>query len=187
MRAEASPTTSPLVTAADLERLLLPDRQVELVHGRLVVNEPPGTWHGMVQAHLAGQVGGFARRHDLGAVLGRQARFHLRSDPDTVRAPDMAFVARERMSLIPRRGWAKIAPDLAVEIVTRGDTAEEIEAKVADWLDAGTRLVWVIDPERSRGEVYRHDAARVIVGADGVLDGEDVLPGFTCRLRDILS
>ena len=187
MTRDMSVTTSPLVTAEELEELSFPDRQVELVRGVLMVREPPGTWHGVVQENLAWQLGLFVRPRGLGRVCGQDSGFRIRSNPDTVRGADVAFVAADRAKLIPPRGFAAFAPDLVAEILSPGDRAGEVLAKVADWLDAGTRLVWVIDPERVEAHIYRSDGTLSVLGADGSLDGADVLAGFTCPLREILD
>src|SRR2546426_6739275 len=144
-----------LLTATDVERLSLPDKQVELVRGHLVVREPPGTRHGAIAANLTCLVGAFVRRHGLGVVFAQDAGFKITSDPDTVRAPDVAFVARERTDRIPVRGYAALAPDLLAEILSPDDAPAEVLAKVADWLAAGTRLVWLVDPQRTGGRGYR--------------------------------
>ena len=89
-------SAAPLLTAADVERMSVPDKQVELVRGQLVVREPPGSWHGVVAANLAYFLADFVRRHRLGLVFAQDTGFKIASDPDTVRAPDVAFVARLR-------------------------------------------------------------------------------------------
>src|SRR3989304_4599637 len=104
--------TSPLLTAEDVERISLPGKQVELIRGRLVVRELPGTWQGAIAATLTCFVGDFVRRHGLGIVFAQDTGFKIASDPDTVRAPDVAFVARDRAAQIPPRGYADLAPDL---------------------------------------------------------------------------
>ena len=127
------------------------------------------------------------RRQGLGLVFAQDTGFKIGSDPDTVRAPDVAFVARERMGLIGERGYAEMAPDLLAEILSPVDRPADVLAKVADWLGAGTRLVWVIDPERSEARVYRRDGSLAILREHDSLDGEDVLPEFSCSLRAVLS
>lgn len=179
--------TAPLVTASELEHLSFPNKQVELVKGQLVVREPPGSWHGAVSATLTSLLGNFVRQRSLGVVFGQDTGFKIATDPDTVRGPDVAFVVRERMHEIRKRGYAPVAPDLIAEIVSPDDRAGEVLAKVADWLGAGTRLVWVIDSQREQARVYRPDGSLTMVGADGSLDGEDVVPGFACRLNEILT
>ena len=178
---------SRLMTADELERLVLIDKQTELVRGQLVVREPPGTRHGRMAATLSFHLSDFVRRENLGAVFAQNTGFRLQSNPDTVRAPDVAFVARERASEIPDRGYASVAPDLVVEIVSPDDAPADVLAKVADWLAAGVRLVWVLDPARVQARVHRRDGSLSLIAADGMLSGEDVLPGFSCSLRDVLG
>src|SRR5438445_485146 len=85
-----------------------------------------------------------------------------------------------------RLGFPNLAPDLVVEVLSPGDRPGEVLAKVADWLTAGTRLVWTVDLERRMARIYRHDGSETFVTAEGALDGEDVLPGFSCPLVSIL-
>ena len=179
--------TACLLSATDLEALCLPDKQFELVRGHLLVREPPGTRHGVIAAELLFRVSAFARRHALGVVCAQDTGFKIRSDPDTVRAPDLAFIARDCVPRIPERGYAELAPDMVTEVLSPDDTPGEVLAKVADWLDTGTRLVWVIDPRRFEARVYRGDGSLSIVDANGSLEGDVVLPGFTCTLREILE
>jgi len=184
MPAEAMPE---LLTAEELERLQLPGKSTELLRGRLMVREPPGTNHGRISANLAYFLTDFARRNRLGVVFGQDTGFKIESNPDTVRGPDVAFLALARASGIPDRGYAALAPDLAAEVLSPEDRPGEVLAKVAQWLGAGTALVWVIDPRRGDARVYRPDGSLTIVEADGALEGEDLLPGFSCALRDVLA
>lgn len=182
MRAHA-----PLMTAEELLLNDIPDKSTELVRGVLVVREPPGGWHGHLAARLTYLLGQHVYPRSAGMLFGQDTGFHIGSDPDTVRAPDVAFVAAARTSKIGRRGYAPIAPDLVVEILSPGDRPGEVLAKVADWLEAGTRLVWVVYPHRACARVYRADGTIEIVGQDGALLGEDVLPGFSCPLSRVLE
>ena len=174
-----------LVTAEELLGLYLPGKSIELVRGHLVVREPPSTRHGSVAARLAYLLSDHVYRHDLGLVI-LDAGFKIESDPDTVRAPDVAFIDRSRAGQLPATGYARFAPDFAVEVVSPGDRAGELLAKVGQWLEAGTTLVWVIDPARAKASIYRGDGEVTIVAADGRLDGAPVLPAFTCSLADVL-
>jgi len=178
--------TSPLLTAEEVERISLPGKQVELVRGRLVVREPPGTHHGAIAATLAYHLTDFARRNGLGQVFAQDTGFKIASDPDTVRAPDVAFVGREHVGLIHSRGYAALSPDLLAEILSPDDRPAEVLAKVADWLAAGTKIVWVVDPERREVRVYRQDGSLSLLRESDALDGEEVLPGFTCAVAEIL-
>ncbi len=180
------PRMPPLMTAADLLRPGTPEH-ADLVRGVLVVREPPGFRHGEVTVRLAIAIGTFVEVHDLGRVVGGDAGFRLQSDPDTVRGADVAFVSRERMPEPSPAGFPPVAPDLVVEVLSPGDRSGETLAKVADWLTAGARLVWVIDPERRVARVYRQEGSVSILGLDDALDGEGVLPGFACSLRAVLA
>jgi Uma2 family endonuclease len=184
MRANAVPE---LMTAEELGRLHLPGKSAELVRGRLIVREPPGTNHGRIAANLAYFITDHVRRNRLGAVFGQDTGFKIQSNPDTVRAPDVAFLRQARTGDVPDRGYASLAPDLAVEVLSPEDRPGEVLAKVAQWLDAGTSLVWVIDPAHVEARVYRPDGSLTIVAADDSLEGEDIMPGFSCPLRDVLA
>ena len=179
--------TPSVLTAADVERITIPGKQVELVRGQLVVREPPGTRHGAIAANLTYWLSSFVRQRQLGSVFAQDTGFKIARDPDTVRGPDVAFVVRERSNRIPQQGYAELAPDLVAEILSPGDAAADVLAKVADWLAAGTRLVWVVDPERSLVHVYRPDGSLTVLQNDDSLDGESVLPGFRCPVVSIFS
>ena len=182
-----SVSTSSLVTAEELERISIPGKVTELIRGRLVVREPPGTWHGAISAKLTYLLADFVYRQGLGIVFGQDTGFKIGSDPDTVRGPDVAFVARERVGVIRERGYAELAPDLLAEVLSPDDRPGEVLAKVADWLAAGTTIVWVVDPQRREARVYRQDGSLSVLGSDDALEGENVLPGFTCLLKDVLA
>jgi Uma2 family endonuclease len=184
MRAETHPD---IMTAEDLERFDVPNKSTELVRGRLIVREPPSAYHGRVAAKLVILVGNHVYRMSLGDMFAQDTGFKIASNPDTVRAPDVAFVARARAALIQVRGYPALAPDFVAEIVSPDDRPGELLSKIGEWLEAGVRLAWVIDPRRREARVYRPDGTTSIVGMDGTLDGEEVIPGFTCKLSDVLG
>ena len=174
-----------LMTADELLHLNLPDKRTELVRGRLIVREPAGWTHGIVAMNIGAKLAAHVNQHGAGVVLAAETGFKLESDPDTVRAPDVAFVARDRIPKAPR-GFPALAPDLAVEVLSPDDRPGEVLAKVGEWLSAGTKLVWVVDPARLLARVYRADGSESAVSVDGSLDGEDLLPGFSCPLASLL-
>ena len=178
-------TPPALMTADELVHFYIPDKRVDLVRGVLVVRELPGFRHGRVAMELAGRLDAHARADDLGHVLP-EVGFKLASDPDTVRGPDIAFIKKDRLPDPEPAGFPDFAPDLVVEILSPGDRPGEVLAKVADWLSAGSRLVWVVDPLRRLARVYRQDGTETIIPASGALEGEEVLPGFSCPLESIL-
>jgi len=184
------PSVSPgaLMTADELLlRVHIPDQHVELVRGVLLVQEPSGYLHGDVTARLTKRLMDHVDARDLGRVLAAETGFQLRTDPDTVRAPDIAFIGSERLPDPRPVGYLALAPDLVVEVLSPRDRPGEVLAKVVDWISAGTRLVWVVDPERRLTRVYRQDGTETLVTADEALDGEGVVPGFSCPLAAILS
>lgn len=179
--------TTQAVTADDLLGLRMPGKRTELVAGRLLIREPAGLRHGRIAAELAIQLGAYVRDRSLGRVYAAETGFKLATDPDTVRAPDVAFISRERAPDPEPEGYPELAPDLVAEVLSPGDRPGEVLAKVADWLNAGSRLVWVVDPRRRFIRVYRQDGSESVVTEDGTYSvGEDVVPGFTCRADSIL-
>lgn len=173
--------TKPM-TAEELLVKAPPDKRSELVRGRLVVREPAGARHGAVAARLAFLLIQHVEERALGRVYAAETGFHIDSSPDTVRAPDVAFVSRDRLPDQDSMGFPKFAPDLAVEVLSPNAQPGEILRKVGDWLNAGARLVWVVDPAASTTR-YRADGTMTQVETGGRLDGEDVIPGFNCECR----
>src|SRR5436190_21493813 len=135
------------MTAEDLLQPRVP-KHAELVRGVLVVREPPGIRHGDITVRLASALMMHVLAHHLGRVVAGDAGFKLQSDPDTVRGADIAFISWDRMPQQSPVGFPPLGPDLVVEVLSPGDRPGEPLAKIADWLSAGTRLVWVIDAER---------------------------------------
>ena len=177
--------TKTRLTSEEFARLPETVGKQELVRGEVVEMPPAGEEHGDLQFGLGSRMRLHAERHNLGLVLG-ETGFTLRTDPDTVRAPDIAFIAAARLS--PgglRPGYVPGAPDLAVEVVSPNDTAAEVDEKVQEYLAAGARRVWVVKP-RIRGVTvhYPDGSARTLRG-DDVLPGEDVMPGFEVRVGDL--
>jgi Uma2 family endonuclease len=174
-----------LVTAEELLRLNLPNKRTELVDGQLFIREPAGPRHGEAAVRLAAAIVAFVYPRKLGRVFAAETGFWLHTNPDTVRAPDIAFVSIDRFPHVPERGFATMAPDLAVEMLSPDDRPRDVREKVAAWLTAGTSLVWVVDPVKRTARVYRADGTHSVVNVDGILDGESVLAGFTCELASI--
>ncbi len=175
-----------LLTAEELLRLNLPNKRTELVRGVLIIREPAGYQHGDVAMQLGAAIHAHVEAHALGRVFGAETGFTLARKPDTVRAPDVAFISNERLPEPAPRGFAEMAPDLAVEVVSPDDYMPELLAKAADWLNAGARLVWVVDPIRVNARVYRADGSESLLDENDSLDGVDVLPGFSCAIGPLL-
>lgn len=180
-----------LLTADDLYALGT-DCHAELVGGVLVpihgedLMAPAGWGHGETGALFTLSVGGFVRAHNLGRICTAETGFRLRRNPDTVRAPDFAFVARGRITVeMDQTRFLDLAPDLAVEVISPGNLAREIAEKVQGYLEAGVRLIWLAYPSTLTIVVHRPGGISRTLSADDELHGEDVLPGFSCRVADL--
>ena len=148
---------------------------------------PTGGEHGSIVASVTAPLTLFVKQHGLGRIYGAETGFQIARDPDTVRAPDVGFVAAARMGAKPSRGFVPGPPDLAVEVVSPNDRAGEVLAKVFDWLDAGCRAVWVVDPPTRTVTVYRSREQIVTLGPDDELTGDDVVPGFRLPVAEIFA
>ena len=180
-------TGQTLMTADELLRLSPSDKRTELVRGRLIVREPAGGPHGVVAARILVAIGSYVYANSLGRVFAAETGFKIESNPDTVRAPDVAFVREGRLPSPLPHGFPPIAPDLAVEVLSPGDPVKGVTEKVERWLARGTLLVWVIDPETRTARVHRSDGGTGFIQPDGALDGESVLPGFKCLLSEVFE
>jgi Uma2 family endonuclease len=180
-----STTTS--MTAAEL--LALPTgmgKRYELVAGELRVMSPSGWRHGMIVDNLEVLLGSFIRQHGLGRGFGAETGFLLKRDPDTVRAPDYAFIAKQNLPKTePDEAFWPGPPDLAVEVLSSGDTAGEVAEKIEEWLAAGCAAVWVIDPKLQTVTIYRSPTDVQIKTTGEVLVGEPVVPGFSRTVDEI--
>ncbi|HWS87892.1 MAG TPA: Uma2 family endonuclease [Pyrinomonadaceae bacterium] len=173
-------------TASELFEMPDDGFRYELVKGELRKMSPSGSEHGATIVNITVLLGQYVRAKKLGVCFGAETGFKIESDPDTVRAPDVAFISRERIpkSGIPKQFWPG-APDLAVEVLSPGDTRGEVDEKVTDWLEAGVRAVWVINPKKRVVMVYRSttDVERLSEGDE--LGGGEVVPGFRCKVTEI--
>ena len=172
-------------TEDDLLHMPRDGRKYELVDGEIRVS-PAGSRHGAVSLQIAARLLAFVKEHRLGHVFDSSTGFRLPGG--NVRSPDVAFVARGRFDQdeLPE-GFSPRAPDLAIEVLSPEDRPRHVLDKVGEYLQAGVRLVWVIDPRRGRAAIYRSLTDVREVGASDALDGEDVVPGFRCVLGDILA
>jgi Uma2 family endonuclease len=165
-----------LITA---DEFLAMDRPwCELIRGEIVEVTPGGMRHGRVAAWIAHLLLEFLGDSDVGEVYGAETGFRLETGPDLVRAPDAAFVRRERLEGLDDTKFLPLAPDLAVEVVSPSDTFATVEEKAAMWLSYGARLVWVVEPEKEQVFVYRPGEPRTALGEGDQITGGDVLPRF---------
>ena len=175
-----------LMTADELLKLPEDGMRHELVRGELRTMSPTGFEHADVTSVIDGSLGPFVRARRLGRVLTGEPGFLLTVDPDTVRAPDVAFISRERVQEVGRvRGYVPGVPDLAVEVISPNDLYAEVAKKVAEYLEHGTRLVLVVNPRRLDVSVHRPDQPVRVLTIDDAIDGEDVVPGWSLPVREL--
>lgn len=177
------PTTR---TWTEAELMALPEDGLkrELVGGEIVVS-PAGAPHGRVIVELILALAAHVKALRLGHVFDSSTGCWLSSG--NLRVPDLCFVSRDRMPGEIPPGFLRVPPDLVVEVLSPGDSPREMEAKIADYLASGVRLAWILDPRTRRAAIHRPGAPPRDVDAAGDLDGEDVVPGFRCRLTDVLG
>jgi Uma2 family endonuclease len=175
-----------LLTAEELWRMPRDGRRYELVKGELVEMTPVGPRHGGIARRLGGKLGDFTDAHQLGATMV-ETGFCLECRPDTVRAPDVSFLSRERVPPEDHEGFVPGAPDLAVEIVSPGEQDADVQDKVMDYLAHGTRLVWLVRPQQRTVTVYWADGTARLLQETDTLDGEAVVPGFSLSLKVLFS
>jgi Uma2 family endonuclease len=179
-------TTLQRSTANELFEMPDDGFRYELVRGELRKMSPSGSEHGAIVFNASLLLGQHIKSNNLGQGFGAETGFKIASDPDTVRAADIAFVSRERIpeAGIPKNFWP-LAPDLVVEVVSPGDTYNEVVEKVGDWLDAGTRAIWIVNPKRRSVTVYRSMTDVTHLSEGDELDGGEVVPGFRCKVSEI--
>ena len=180
-------TLTKLLTADDLLRLYGEGVRGELIRGVLHRNKPAGLEHGEIVVTLGYQLGRFIKPRKLGSLTAFSG-YWLERDPDTVRGADIAYISAEK---IPRgvriTGYAEVAPDLVVEVVSPSDSRREVSDKARMWLGYGVRLVWVVQPDTRTVDVYRPGRAVVTLDERDRLDGLDGLPGFNCAVREVFK
>ena len=179
-------TSTNFVTAEQLYLMPRDGVRRELVRGELHTMTPAGYRHGVVIMRLAAKLDQHVVANRLGVVSGAETGFVLTRDPDTVRGADIGFVSQSRIEEggIPESFYPG-TPDLAVEVISPSDRAGEVDAKARDWLSHGVRLLWIIDPRSRTVAVHRPSEPVKTLTEDDTLDGEDVVQGFRCPVRDI--
>jgi len=178
-----------LLTAEDLLQMPRDDWRHELVEGVLHRMPPPGFEHGSLAGQLGGLLFAHVRQHDLGRVLAAETGFQIASDPDTVRAPDVAFVTHERLrqAHFDRHKYFPGAPDFLVEILSPSDSYSDVEKKVAQWLAAGARLVVLADPAKQLLFAHRPGRPVQLLSREDTLDASDVVAGWRVPVADVFA
>ena len=177
-----------LLTAEDLLELSSQGVRGELIRGVLCETMPAGMEHGEIAVALSSELRRYVRPLRLGRVVGSDAGVLLQRGPDTVREPDVAYISTERLPMGVRvPGYLEVAPEIVAEIISPGDSQREVNDKTRMWLSHGVSLVWEIYPEERAIVVNNADGPPVTLTGDDTLEGGDVLPGFSCPLRDLFD
>jgi Uma2 family endonuclease len=163
-----------------------PCERWELIEGRIVALSPVRSRHGRILSRLTRRREDCVERHGLGEVVAGDVGFILQRDPDTVRAPDLAFTRKSRLPAEEAETFSTVVPDLAIEILSPSDRFADVERKVSEFLTAGAAVVWVIDPASRKAHVYRAGQAPEIVGVAGALEDPSLLPGLRVPLAELL-
>ncbi len=160
-------------------------KNAELIHGEVHPTMPAGFEHREIAGRLHGYLAMHVFPNQLGVVLSAETGFVLRKD--TVRAPDVAFIRKERIPSPRETGFCRVVPDLVVEVISPNDTTAFIEEKVSEWLSAGVPLVWVIDPPQRTVVIHRQGQPPQTLRSKDILTGEPVLPEFQIRVSQLFE
>ena len=179
-----STSTTHLMTAEELMHLDDDSHRHELIKGELLTMPPPGYPHGTVTMSLSVLLFNYVKTNNLGRVFAEMG-YKLESDPDTVLAPDISFIARDRVG-IRLDGYRPGPPDLAVEVTSPSDSKRMVERKTALWLELGAKSVWNVDPRKRTVEVIRADGERRLFGENEELV-DDTVPGFRIAVSEIFA
>lgn len=174
-----------VTTAAQLLRYRDPPFRHELVRGELRTMSPAGHWHGDIIAALTECLRSWVRRNQLGRIFVNDTGFVLARRPDTVLAPDIAFVRQERLPPPRSPGFCEGPPDVAIEVRSPGDSRRAHERKGRAWLRHGTPCVWLVEPEDETVTILRPAQDPVLVPVEATLSGSPEIRGFRLRLRSI--
>lgn len=161
-------------------------QRFELVAGELRVMSPAGWRHGAIVGNLQTILGAFIRQKRLGKVFGAETGFQLKTDPDTVRAPNFAFITNRRIpKKPPKNSYWPGAPDLAVEVLSPSDRTGEVDEKITEWLTSGAQTVWIVDPKLKIVTIHHVGRAAQVRSVGELLEGDPVVPGFSCAVNEL--
>ena len=181
-------TSTALMTAEELLRLPRGEFRAELINGELKTMPLAGHPHGRICARLMAPLAQFVWDNDLGEVFTTDTGFKLTSNPDTVLGPDVSFVSKQRVEEVRETNvyWPG-PPDLAVEVLSPGDRPGKVKTKLSQWLDFGTRQVWIVDPKFNTVTIYRSLSDVTTFSGQDSLEADDILPGFRISLERIFK
>jgi Uma2 family endonuclease len=179
-------TIEHLISAEEL--LQMPDLgRCELVRGELMMMSPAGSTHGLIVGNLTLLLGNFVKSNKLGRIMGAETGFIIRRDPDSVLAPDVAFISASRFPSILPQGFFNGAPDLAVEVLSPDERVIKIQEKTRSWLKAGCRAVWIVDPKTKIITIHKNDNDVAVFNINDTITDEQVLPGISVKASEIFE
>ena len=175
------------MTADELIKLPRGRMRYELIEGELIEMTPAGHLHGRIAMRIAVPLGSFVLQHKIGEVYAAETGFYIKRDPDTVRAPDVAFVRAERLKEADDKGYFPGAPDLAVEVISPSDVYQEVEAKVAEWLGAGSQIFIIINPRHRTVKIHRSLTDITVLNEDDTLTLPEMLGDWELGLAEVFD
>ena len=183
-----SATSTALMTAEELMQLPDDGFRYELINGELEKMPSPGPPHGRIAFRLSVLLGNFILGHDLGEGFGNDTGFKLTSNPDTVLAPDLAFVTNENYREGSKtEGYWPGPPDLAVEVLSPSDHPGKVKQKISRWFNHGVRQLWIVDPRQKSVSVYRSESDITTFSGSEYLEAQDLFPGLRISLDKIFG
>lgn len=158
--------------------------QQELVRGEITTMPPAGGMHGVICAKVNHKIGAYMDARPGGTLASNNTGVITRRNPDSVRGPDVAYWSKERLPVVPV-GFIDVAPDLVVEVLSPSNTSKEIREKIKEYFEKGVKMVWVVAPEDRTLTIYRVPDEGRLLHDSATVTGEDILPGFTCKVSEL--
>lgn len=175
-------------TAAELFSAPRSGKRYELVKGVLIVMSPAGSEHGRIASRILIRLGSHVEARDLGETFAAETGFLIESEPDTVRAPDAAFVSHKKLSeTVQTSAYLPLSPDLVVEVVSPNDSSSEVEAKAEQWINAGSQIVLVADPKNETLRIYRSKSEIQVLHAGEAFSSGDVCGDWQLAVNDVFK
>ncbi len=176
------------MTAEDLLRMPEDGFCYELIRGELRKMSPPGYKHGRITSNVHVSLGQYVKTNNLGVVCPSETGFKIASNPDTDRAPDVAFISRERVQQVGDiDGYWPGAPDLVVEVISPNDVYSMVEENVFDWLMAGTKMVIAANPPKHTVTLFRSRTDIIMLTENDRLEATDIIPGWSMKIQEIFE